>query len=358
MMKFRRTRLLSLALILILAIGMFAGCGKTEEPAAEPETNTAEVPTELMVSLNVGTLKGPTGMGMIGFFDREDELFYVNLYDAPDQIMAALISQELDVAAVPSNVAAALYKKTEGGVKLVGVNTGGVLYLVSNNVDPIADLADLKGKTVYAAGQGGVPEYAFTALMQNAGLEEGDVDVQWVASHADAVSEIAAKGGYALIPEPQVTACKSKAENASVDINLNECWKEAYGFDLAMGVIVARKEVAEQRTADVEYFISQYQASLEGIAADKDAACEKIAEVGIVPAAPIAKAAMSRCNIMLVTDKEAVKGIIEELYGTLLELNPASIGGAMPADDFYFANTADLEALGLNYTTVLNDLMK
>lgn len=356
MKKFKHARLISLVLVLILTACMFAGCGnKTEEPAVD-DTPAAVIPTELSAALNVGALKGPTGMGMIGLFGRESENLMVSLYEAPDQIVAALVSGELDAAAVPSNLAGALYKKTEGNIQLIGVNTGGVLYLVSNNVDPIESLADLKGKTVYASGQGGVPEYAFTALMQNAGLAEGDVDVQWMAAHADAVSEIVVNGGYALIPEPQVTVCKTKAENAHVDLNLNESWKEAYGYDLAMGVIVARKSVAEERPEDIEFLINQYNESIKFIASELDAACEKIAEAGIVPAAPIAKNAMERCNIMFITDKEAVKGIIEELYGTLIGFNPAAVGGAMPGDDFFFANSVDLEALGLNFKTVLNEL--
>ena len=319
---------MALLLSAVLVLSVLAGCTSPAPAAPAPDS--------LSSPLNVGTLMGPTGMGMAGLFGREDEGFQMNLYDAPDQCMAGLLNGDLDVAAIPSNVAAVLYNKTEGGIRLLGVNTGGVLYVLSNNAEPVSSLADLKGKTVYASGMGGVPEYAFKALMEKEGLAESDVELIWMNSHADVVSTLISQGGYALVPEPQVTVAGTKADTVKVDLDINAMWKESFGYDLPMGVIACRAEIADNRADDLGYFLQEYNKVLEGYNADKDAAAETIANEGILPAAGVAKAAMPRCNIMLETGIAHAKDILTPLYETLFSFNPQSVGGSIPGDDFYY----------------------
>ena len=328
-MKNVRTRKrMALLLSAVLVLSVLAGCTSPAPAAPAPDS--------LSAPLNVGTLMGPTGMGMAGLFGREDEGFMMNLYDAPDQCMAGLLNGDLDVAAIPSNVAAVLNNKTEGGIRLLGVNTGGVLYVLSNNAEPVSSLADLKGKTVYASGMGGVPEYAFKALMEKEGLAEDDIELIWMNSHADVVSTLISQGGYALVPEPQVTVAGTKADTVKVDLDINAMWKESFGYDLPMGVIACRAEIADNRADDLGYFLREYNKVLEGYNADKDAAAETIANAGILPAAGVAKAAMPRCNIMLETGIAHAKDILTPLYETLFSFNPQSVGGSIPGDDFYF----------------------
>ncbi len=328
MKNVRTKKWMVLLLSAVLVLSVLAGCTSPAPAAPAPDS--------LSSPLNVGTLMGPTGMGMAGLFGREDEGFQMNLYDAPDQCMAGLLNGDLDVAAIPSNVAAVLNNKTEGGIRLLGVNTGGVLYVLSNNAEPVSSLADLKGKTVYASGMGGVPEYAFKALMEKEGLAESDVELIWMNSHADVVSTLISQGGYALVPEPQVTVAGTKADTVAVDLDINAMWKESFGYDLPMGVIACRAEIADNRADDLGYFLQEYNKVLEGYNADKDAAAETIANAGILPAAGVAKAAMPRCNIMLETGIAHAKDILTPLYETLFSFNPQSVGGSIPEDDFYF----------------------
>ncbi len=328
MKNVRTKKWMVLLLSAVLVLSVLAGCTSASPAAPAPDS--------LSAPLNVGTLMGPTGMGMAGLFGREDEGFMMNLYDAPDQCMAGLLNGDLDVAAIPSNVAAVLNNKTEGGIRLLGVNTGGVLYVLSNNAEPVSSLADLKGKTVYASGMGGVPEYAFKALMEKAGLAESDIELIWMNSHADVVSTLISQGGYALVPEPQVTVAGTKADTVKVDLDINAMWKESFGYDLPMGVIACRAEIADNRADDLGYFLREYNKVLEGYNADKDAAAETIANAGILPAAGVAKAAMPRCNIMLETGIAHAKDILSPLYETLFSFNPQSVGGSIPGDDFYY----------------------
>ncbi len=67
--------------------------------------------------------------------------------------VTSLATGEIDIAAVPSNLAANIYNKTEGKVQVVAVNTLGVLNLVERG-NTVNSISDLKGKTIYATGMG------------------------------------------------------------------------------------------------------------------------------------------------------------------------------------------------------------
>lgn len=79
------------------------------------------------------------------------------------------------MAAVPSNSAAAIYNKTEGGVVVAAVNTLGTLYLIENG-DTINSVSDLAGKTINSSGQGAVPEYVLNYILAQSGTENVTVN--------------------------------------------------------------------------------------------------------------------------------------------------------------------------------------
>ena len=89
--------------------------------------------TEPVKTLQVATLGGPTGMGMVQMIEeeskKENPQYNITLYQSPDEIVGKVVSGEIDIACVPSNMGAVLYNKTEGEIKLLGTNTLGVLYI-------------------------------------------------------------------------------------------------------------------------------------------------------------------------------------------------------------------------------------
>lgn len=152
-------KLVSIILIIGLAAFALAGCG-------------GEVAEETSVSetVNLAVLNGPTGMGAVQLTDMTDK-YDVETYEAPTDIAPKLISGEVDVAALPSNMAAVLYNKTGGKVVAVTPVTLGVLYILGNNAD-VKDVKDLKGKTIVSSGQGGTPEYALQKVLEDADLTD------------------------------------------------------------------------------------------------------------------------------------------------------------------------------------------
>ena len=328
-------KFLSLLLILVLAFTLMTGC-------ASDEGQDADVPQTVSAVVNVAALNGPTGMGMVKLMDMTDK-YAITTYQAPTDIAPKLISGEVDVAALPSNMAAVLYNKTEGQIVAVSPIALGVLYILGNNAD-VSEPKDLAGKTIYASGQGGTPEYVLQKVLENAGLAiDKDVKVQWLANHADVNQKLLSEdGAIAMIPEPFVsTALAAGNENVSQLFDLNELWTEATGQALPMGVLVARKAFIEEREDDLKVLLNDYADSVEFVNGSVDEAAKLIVEKGFLGKEEIAKTAIPKCGIVLYAGDDAKEGaeILKTFNETLFDMEPASVGGKLPNEDLYYGQT-------------------
>lgn len=335
MIKKWLTLLLTAALVLALA-----GCGSGNSSRTEGHgTSTEDGAT---VSIRLGGLKGPTSMGLAKLLHDASaegsglDIDYT-LAVAADELSPALIQGNLDMIAVPSNLASVLYNKTGGTVCVLAVNTLGVLYIVDTG-DSVHSFADLKGKTIYATGQGATPEYSLKYLLQQNGLDpEKDVTLTFKSEPTEIVSLMAASDEevIAMLPQPFVTVAQTKVEGLRAALDLNAEWNACEDkSSLVTGVLVARKAFVEEHPNAVDAFLTAYRESTRYANEHVEEASAMIEELDIVKAA-IAQKALPQCNIVFLNGadmKHALSGYLQILY----DQNPQSVGGALPADDFYY----------------------
>lgn len=330
-------KILSVMAVLLCLSLVFASCGNTAEETTLPETTAEEttLPAEKAV-INIGLLKGPTGMGAAQLLENDkngtaNAEYNLTLAGAPDVLQGALINGSLDMAALPTNVAAVLHGKTEGKVQILAVNTLGVIYLMTNN-ENIKTVNDLKGKTILSAGQGTTTEYVLNYILSENGLT--DVTVEYAAEHAEVITK-AVSGGYevVLLPEPFVTQMKAKDAGFNTAIDLTKEWNALGGKELTMGCIAVRKEFAENNPAAVKAFLKDYEASVNAVNADPAAAGTIIESFDIAKAA-VASKAIPNCNIVFMTGDEMISNVSDYL-NVLFTSNPKAVGGTVPAADFY-----------------------
>ena len=100
------------------------------------------------------------------------------------------------------------------------------------------------------------------------------------------------------------------------------------------GVVVVNKDFAAKYPEKIKKFMADYKASIDYTNDNIDDAAKLIEENDIVPAA-VAKKAIPQCNITYV-DGSDMKDKLSGYLQVLFEANPKSIGGKMPADDFYY----------------------
>ena len=290
-------------------------------------------------AVRIYALKGPTGVGLVKMMNDNQGEYVFTLAGAPDEVVAAVASGNADVAAVPINLAATLYNKTGGNVQLVALNTLGVLHILST--DPEIDtLEELKGKTLYATGQGSTPEYVLNYILEANGLKD-DVTVEFKAEHAE-LATLAASGKVDLVmlPEPNVTSVltQNPAFQPVMDVTaLFEAAAASKGEDtrLAMGCVIVRKDWAAANADKLATIMEQYAASVAFVNENVDEASQMVEAQGIIPKAAVAKKAIPNCHIVFVSGEE-MKTAIAPFYGLLFNANPKSVGGKLPADDFYY----------------------
>ena len=330
-------KILSLLTAVILCAALCQPVLAGEDAAAAQNTET---------EVTVAAMQGPTGMGMAYLNKMSDEGTAEYKYDityasSPDEITGELISGNIDIAAVPVNLASVLYNKTEGQILTAAVNTLGVLYIVENG-DTVNSLADLAGKKVVASGKGSTPEYIFNYLLEKNGLTD-QVEVEYVAEHDEAVTALAnGTADIILIPEPKVTAALSQIEGARIAVDITEEWNKVYADSdsenapqLVQGVIVVQKAFAEEHPEIVESFLNEYAQSVEYTNTNMEDASEIIASYGIVAKAAIALKALPNCHIVCLTGDE-MKTAVTEMLTVLYEANPQSIGGTLNGDEMFY----------------------
>lgn len=284
----------------------------------------------------VGALKGPTAMGMAQLLD--DDSYDFTIAASPDEIVPQIVQGNVDIAAVPSNLAAVLYQKTQKNVSVLAVNTLGVLYLVENG-ESIQSVEDLKGKTIYASGKGATPEYALEYVLSANGIDpEKDVTIEYKSEHAEVVAALANDQTAAgLLPQPFVTTALMKNDSLRVALDLNQLWQDGVSDDsqLVTGVVVVRNDYLKEHEADVDDFMDAYQASVEFVNSNPDQAAKIIGAHDII-AEEVAKKAIPDCSIVFVEGEE-MQTMLSGYLSTLEQQNPEMVGGQLPDDDFYYA---------------------
>ena len=311
------------------------------ESAVEAEPAATEAPADTdaaEVALRIAGLKGPTTMGLVNLMADEVASSYdFTMYGAADEIVPLLVKGDLDAAAVPANLAATLYNKTNGAVEVACINTLGVLYIVENG-ETVNSVADLKGQTIVTTGKGATPEYVLRYVLSENGIDpDSDVTIEYCSEATEALSKVqAGEATIAMLPQPFVTSALSQVEGLRVALDMNEEWQKVAGSKLVTGVLVVRKEAVENDPEAFAAFMDGYAASVEAANTDLEGTAALCEQYGVVAKAALAQKALPQCNIVFETGDE-MKTDLETYFNVLYAADPSSVGGTLPADDFYYA---------------------
>ena len=328
--------IVSLLLALTLALSLTA-CGT----AANTEPEQPDIDTPAAAEVNLYVLSGPTGIGAMNLWAAADAgeteyTYHVTMSGANDEVVAAISKGEADIAAVATNMAAALYNKTEGGVTVLAVNTLGVLSLLGNEQE-VASIADLAGKTIYAPGQGANPEYILRYVLTGNGLDpDKDVTIQFVGEGSELLTVWQSDpDAIILAPQPVATSILMQNENAAKLFDMTEEWNKISGNQLMMGCVIVRNAFLQENPGAVELFLQEYAASIEKAQTDVEGTAALCEQYGLIPKAALAQKAIPSCGLTFVTGAE-MKTDLSAYLQVMYDADPKSVGGALPGDDFYY----------------------
>ncbi len=335
-------RAFALTLAALLVLLSLAACGSGDEtthPVYTPENPTAYVGR----TVKAYAIKGPTGMSLASLMAKRTETqfnYEFTLKDKPDAVVPEIVKGNYDIAALPTNVAATLYQKTNGALQVIAVNTLGVLSVLENG-NTVNSFADLEGKTVYYFGQASTPQYMIEHLLKKNNVNATLVPV---ADGAELATLMAA-GTHAIgiLPEPNVSVALNKAAQESnsalrVALNLTDEWEKVSGGKAPIqGCIVARRAFLDEiGPTGLTALLSELSASAAFVREDVSVSAPIIVAQQIVPAVPIAQRAINNLgdSLCFLTGTE-MKSQLEAFFTILYTANPASIGGTMPNGYFY-----------------------
>lgn len=319
---------------------------KNSEDDKEDESKAPDVTEDdnkEKIQMNIAALKGPTGMGMVKLMEDAQAGTAAHDYQftvagEADVVSTGLIKGEFDIAAVPCNLASVLYNKTNGQIKLAGINTLSVLYIVETG-NEINSVEDLKGKTIYSTGYGTTPQYTLNYLLSSYGLDpEKDLTIEY-KSEATEVAAIleSSENAVAMLPQPYVTTVLMNNDKVRIALDIEKEWAaKNENSGVVTGVVVVNSEFLNNHPEAVEDFLNEYKASAEFVNNDVDAAAELIEKFDLFKAA-VAKKAIPYCNITLIQGTE-MKEMARKYLNVLYEQNPNAVGGELPDDNFYFIN--------------------
>lgn len=343
-MKVKRILAAVMAVAMSISLAACGASASSSEAASTAETAPASTAAEATASpetaadgLRIAGLKGPTTMGLVNLMDSDAGATYnFTMYGAADEIVPLLVKGELDAAAIPANLAATLYQKTEGQVEVACVNTLGVLYILEKG-ETIQSVADLKGQTIVTTGKGTTPEYVLRYVLSQNGLDpDTDVTIEYCSEATEALSQVqAGMANIAMLPQPFVTSALSQVDGLRVALDMNDEWQKVAGSQLVTGVLVVRKDAVDADPDAFEEFLNGYAASVEAANTDLEGTAALCESYGIVAKAALAQKALPECNIVFERGEE-MKTDLTNYFQVLYDADPTSVGGALPADDFYY----------------------
>lgn len=319
--------LYALIAVMLFSVLPLSGCGRE----AGPE------------SVRIGSLKGPTSLGILDLMDRAEKGETKHPYEfrmavGADELLPLMAKGELDMALIPANVAAVLYHKTEGGVCVVDINTLGVLYLVTGD-EAVAGPADLKGRTICLTGKGATPEASLRYVLDRSGLGEGDYVLEYRSEPAEVAALLAEDPSrVGLLPQPFATAALMQNGDLRIAMDMNAQWEQLQGGEgggMVTGVTVVRREFLEEHEDVVEDFLEEHGSSVDAVNGDPEKGAAMAVRAGIVAKEAIAAEAIPRCNLVCVTGEE-MKAALSAYLEVLAGFDAGLIGGALPEEDFYY----------------------
>ena len=322
-------KILSFLLIFVLSLGMLFSCGD-EEPSVGENGKT---------NIKVAVLNGTTGFGMAHLMEQNANKKASNNYTFTVEkegtdIIAQLINGTVDIAALPTNAASVVYNRTQGAVKVLAINTLGVLYVLDTSGE-IKSIGDLEGKTIYCPAQN--PQFILNYLLKKNNIN-ATIDTTYSAP-ADLQQALAAnklgENAIAVLPEPMVTITQKANSAVKVALDLTAEWDKVNDSQLVQGCVVVRNEFLKKNKDAVESFMAEYKTSIEYLKTNTTDAAKLVVKYGIFANEGVAKLAIPKCNVTYM-DGADMKAAMIGFLTAMKSVAPASIGNDLPTDDFYF----------------------
>lgn len=313
-------KFLVLIFAFVLALGVFVGCDNDDY-------------------VDIYVPDGAPALSLVSIFDRTEIAGQkVRFTVVPSaNIMTYLTSKNADLAIVPTNAASIIYNK-DNPYKYVSANTHGNLFMVGT--EATQDLEELKGKVVGVMMKGQVPDLVFRTVLEQNNIEyevgeapiEGKVTLRYVQDGSEIL--ILIKEGvlkYGILGEPAVTTAINNIDGAQIAFDFQELWGGGY----PQAGLMAKNSVSDEF---IKAFFDELEKDETFALDNPNDALDRIKAKMISSSETTIKylneQIIENCNVKLVKAENCKDDVIK-LLTAFNKLEPSSIGGKLPDDNFF-----------------------
>lgn len=323
------------------AVETSAEDGGDETAAAQDTVADEHTAASQPITIRIGVPKAPPTLAVLHIMEDgllgENVTVKLDVWDAPEQLLAMVQDGEHDLFAFPLTVAAKLYNKGVP-VVLTNVNTWGVTYFMTTDPD-FQDWSQLKGKTVYIPLQSSPPDALTQYFMDQAGLKAGeDVEIVYVSTSEAAQLLASGEAEYATLIEPQCTAAMVQNEQVRVAFSFEEEWQKIKGNEgtrIPNAGFGTTQNLIDNHPELVAAFESAYEESLDWVLAHPSEAAA-LAEKHLGLKSAVVEKAVPRMGLHYKAAADA-KPELDSFYQLLNDFDATMIGGEIPDEGMYFS---------------------
>lgn len=329
-MKKISTVLMSLLITSSLVVGCSSSEKKEEEKVTEP------------ISVNVGA---PDGLPAIAIAKLEQENPEVKegykvkytLEATSDALSTDVMKESLDIAIVPSNMAAIAYNKTSN-YQIAGTVGMGSFYLVSSDEDVTGLDSSLQGKEVGNIGKGLTPDITVQALLKEQNVDSSSIKFNYSNEASDLVSLLATKKiTTGIVPEPALSGLLTKNPDLKVICGVNDTWKDVFKNEngYPQSTLIVKSSFAKENSEFVKSFIKTLDENIKYTNENPKEAGEFAVKFGVNVKAPLLVKAIDRTNLKFIAIDNC-KDDYTNYYNSLFSFNPKVLGGKVPDENIYY----------------------
>ncbi|MFC2096226.1 ABC transporter substrate-binding protein [Bacteroidota bacterium] len=291
--------------------------------------------------IRIATLKGPSAMGIVKMIDslnqNKNSNIEITIHNEPIQVRKLMLGNEVDLALLPTTMAAILYNK-KVDYKLVAIPVWGTLYLFGNDTT-INTWDDLRGKEINLMAKGMTPDVLFKHLLIKNNIDpNNDVKLDYsFPTHIDLANSVAAgKANLAVISEPLVSLVMQKNKEVRPIFNLSDEWEKVHkNIPIAQTALLVNSDFATNKPEKLNEILSSYKNSTNWVNQNSAEAANLIVKYKILPNIEVAESSIPRSNLNFVEAKD-IKNQIYDYLQIFYNLNPDIIGGKIPDKDFIY----------------------
>ena len=252
------------------------------------------------------------------------------------KLLESLNKKEVDIALVPTDMAAKVYNKNSSYQIFASIGQGSY-YLVTSDPEVRGFNSTLINKEIAIAGENSMTDNIVKAILKKNNIDETLVKFKYTNTVPELVKTLTLGEIYTgIVPETSLTSLLYKHSGLKILASTNDAYENT--FDISEGYpqfsVIVRKDFAKNNKEYVNKFLFKLKESIEFVNNNPLQAGAYGEELKITIKPRILSKAIKRCNLKFI-EIDKFKQNYEYFFDILYNYNNEAVGGTVPDESIY-----------------------